>query len=108
MGTGQDHPRSGEYVFVYELDVNAQGRPSRSAYMPTVQRVRTGTPLGDGLAQMVVGEVRRFWLPSRTPGGAMKVQDIELISIAGSRIERRRVSLGPRAARPRLPGQSSA
>lgn len=82
-GTGKEHPRPGDHVVIYRSEVDASGRPrSQIAYLPLVTLVDVGTSEGSGLAQMVVGEKRRFWI-TRADGRTQDIVDIELLSIAG-------------------------
>lgn len=81
-GKGKERPRPGQYVAVYRSPIDAQGRPTlQSAYFPVRVQVEAGTPEGDVLTQMVIGEKRRYWLPPASPGGSETAIDIQVLGI---------------------------
>lgn len=81
-GKGKERPRPGQHVAVYRSPIDAQGRPTlQSAYFPVRVQVEAGTPEGDVLTQMVIGEKRRYWLPPASPGGSETAIDIQVLGI---------------------------
>jgi FKBP-type peptidyl-prolyl cis-trans isomerase len=103
-GTGDAHPRPSEYVEMNYIGWTAKGeviQESLSYGRPGLVAVATMFPgLAEGLPMMVVGEKRRFWIPSKlgfgeaapgepqvegVPPKGMLVYDIEIVSIKTER-----------------------
>lgn len=103
-GKGKDRPRPGDHVVVYRSEIaEPDRRLALTAYFPIATQVHPGTPEGDVLAQMVVGEKRRYWRPPGRPGGAETAIDIELIAIAGAHAPAEPLPMPPPRDARRLP-----